>query len=61
MANPKRKTSKTKKRTRRAAWNKKFKFASVHKCSNCGETKVAHHVCGACGQYNGRMVIAAQA
>ena len=40
MAHPKRKTSKTKKRTRRAAWNNKFQFASVHKCSNCGEAKV---------------------
>ena len=27
-------------------------------CPNCGELKLPHHVCGACGHYNGREVIA---
>jgi large subunit ribosomal protein L32 len=27
-------------------------------CSNCGELKLPHHVCQACGHYNGREVIA---
>jgi large subunit ribosomal protein L32 len=28
-------------------------------CPNCGELKRPHHVCGACGHYAGREVIAA--
>ena len=27
-------------------------------CPNCGELKRPHHVCGACGHYNGREVVA---
>jgi len=27
-------------------------------CPNCGELKLPHHVCGACGHYNGREVVA---
>ena len=27
-------------------------------CSNCGELKLPHHVCGACGHYDGREVVA---
>jgi large subunit ribosomal protein L32 len=27
-------------------------------CSNCGELKRPHHVCGACGHYDGREVTA---
>ncbi|MFM8799521.1 MAG: 50S ribosomal protein L32, partial [Tagaea sp.] len=30
-------------------------------CPNCGETKRPHHVCGACGYYDGREVVAASA
>jgi large subunit ribosomal protein L32 len=26
-------------------------------CSNCGELKRPHHVCGACDHYNGREVL----
>lgn len=57
MALPKRKISKTKGRTRRAAWHNKLIVASTHKCSNCGESKILHHVCPECGFYNGRLVI----
>jgi len=28
-------------------------------CDNCGELKRPHHVCGACGHYRDREVIAA--
>ena len=27
-------------------------------CPNCGELKRPHHVCGACGHYAGREVVA---
>jgi large subunit ribosomal protein L32 len=30
-------------------------------CPNCGELKRPHHVCGSCGHYDGREVIAADA
>lgn len=26
-------------------------------CSNCGELKLPHHVCGSCGHYGGREVV----
>ena len=26
-------------------------------CPNCGELKLAHHVCGACGYYNKKEII----
>ena len=32
--------------------------ANPNECSNCGELKRPHHVCGACGHYDGREVIA---
>ncbi|MEG0386539.1 MAG: 50S ribosomal protein L32, partial [Solibacillus sp.] len=27
-------------------------------CPNCGEAKLSHHVCKACGQYKGKEVVA---
>jgi large subunit ribosomal protein L32 len=26
-------------------------------CPNCGELKRSHHICGACGHYDGREVV----
>jgi large subunit ribosomal protein L32 len=31
---------------------------SGNECPNCGELKRPHHVCGACGYYNDREVVA---
>lgn len=31
---------------------------SGNECANCGELKLPHHVCGACGHYSGREVVA---
>ena len=35
-----------------------LKAVSSHECANCGELKLPHHVCGACGHYDGREVVA---
>jgi len=32
--------------------------ASYNECPNCGEMKRPHHVCGACGHYDNREVVA---
>ena len=33
---------------------------NMTECANCGELKRSHHVCGACGHYDGREVVAAK-
>lgn len=55
MAVPQRRTSKTRKRLRRA--NYKFHLNGVSVCSNCGELVKPHTVCKKCGYYNGKQVI----
>ncbi|MGF1475413.1 MAG: 50S ribosomal protein L32 [Geminicoccaceae bacterium] len=55
MAVPRTKISRSKRGMRRA-----HKSASVFRpieCPNCGELKRPHHVCGACGYYDGREVV----
>ncbi|HCA55844.1 MAG: 50S ribosomal protein L32 [Acutalibacteraceae bacterium] len=57
MAVPKRKTSKARRDKRRSAvW--KIEAPALSKCPNCGELKLAHRVCGNCGMYRQRTVIA---
>ncbi|HUW01840.1 MAG TPA: 50S ribosomal protein L32 [Acidimicrobiales bacterium] len=56
MAVPKRKTSKAKTRSRRAA-NWKLTAPSRSLCPRCGATKLPHVVCGECGWYHGRQAI----
>ena len=56
MAVPKKKTSKSRRNMRRA--HDALKVVGHQECSNCGEVKLPHHVCGACGHYDGREVIA---
>ncbi len=56
MAVPKRKTSRRKTRTRRAAsWRLESPAQSL--CPNCGASKLPHVVCGNCGWYRGRPAI----
>ena len=59
MAVPKKKTSKSRRNMRRA--HHALKPNSPNECPNCGEMKRPHHVCGACGQYDGREVVAQEA
>lgn len=56
MAVPKKKVSKSKRDMRRA--HHRLRPVNLIECSNCGELKLPHHVCAACGHYNGREVIA---
>lgn len=55
MAHPKRRHSKSRKRKRRTYY--KATVPSLMSCSNCGEMKLSHKVCPACGFYDGRSVI----
>lgn len=55
MAVPKRKTSRSNTRSRRANW----KAAPVHvvACDRCREPKLPHVACPTCGTYNKRQVL----
>ncbi|MFK5883458.1 MAG: 50S ribosomal protein L32 [Candidatus Izemoplasma sp.] len=55
MAVPQRRTSKTAKRKRRTHF--KLNVPGMVVCPSCGEMKLSHRVCKACGTYNGKTVI----
>ena len=55
MAVPRKKVSKSKRDMRRA--HDRLATVNLAECSNCGEPKLPHHVCDACGYYNGREVV----
>ncbi|MBL8673232.1 MAG: 50S ribosomal protein L32 [Alphaproteobacteria bacterium] len=38
-----------------------LKTTMAIECPNCGELKRPHHVCGACGYYDGREVVKPEA
>jgi large subunit ribosomal protein L32 len=56
MAVPKRKTSPSKRNMRRS--HDALKVEAFQECPNCGELKRPHHVCGSCGHYDKREVVA---
>lgn len=56
MAVPKKKTSKSKSRSRRAsAWS--LSAPSASRCPRCDTAKKPHIVCSNCGWYGGRQAI----
>ncbi|MCY4630279.1 MAG: 50S ribosomal protein L32 [bacterium] len=56
MAVPKKKTSKSRSRSRRAAsW--RLRSPSRSSCSRCGAAKLPHRVCGQCGWYRDRQAV----
>lgn len=56
MVAPKSKTSKQRRNLRRSAvW--KLEAPNLSVCPQCGEYKLSHRACKACGTYNGRSVI----
>ena len=54
MAVPKKKISKSKRNMRRA--HDALVKNAFDECNNCGELKRPHHICSACGYYNGREI-----
>ncbi len=54
MAVPKKKISTSRRNMRRA--HDSLASSVYEECSNCGELKKPHHVCGACGHYKDREV-----
>lgn len=55
MAVPKRKVSKARRDKRRNShW--KLSLPSMSKCPKCGEMRLSHRMCPACGYYNDREV-----
>ncbi len=58
MAVPKKKVSKAKRNMRRS--HDHLAPNTFVECGNCGELKRPHHVCAACGYYDGREVIEAK-
>jgi large subunit ribosomal protein L32 len=54
MAVPKHKTSKSKRDMRRT--HKKTAAPNVVPCPQCGEKRLPHHACPACGNYKGRSI-----
>lgn len=58
MPNPKYKTSHSKTRRRRS--HLALKAPILVNCPRCHEKKLPHHVCNACGYYNGREVVSVE-
>ena len=56
MAVPKSKVTRSKRGMRRS--HDALVAANPNECSNCGELRRPHHVCPACGHYDGREVVA---
>lgn len=56
MAVPKSKITKSKRNMRRS--HDALVAGNPAECANCGELKRPHHVCGACGHYDSREVLA---
>ena len=60
MAVPKRRVSKTRRDKRRSSvW--KLETPALSNCTQCGELKMPHRVCGNCGYYKGVAVIKKEA
>ncbi len=58
MATPKKKVSKSRRNMRRFAAGNKLEKTTVGTCTNCSEPTRPHRVCGSCGHYEGKAVLA---
>ncbi|HHY70994.1 MAG TPA: 50S ribosomal protein L32 [Thermoanaerobacterales bacterium] len=59
MANPKHRTSKSKRDSRRSHW--KLALPSISECPQCYEPRLPHRACPSCGYYKNRKVIEVKA
>jgi large subunit ribosomal protein L32 len=59
MAVPKKKTSPANRNKRPT--HQARNVPSFQECKNCGELKIPHNLCTACGHYNGREVVSSEA
>ena len=57
MAQPKRKTSKSK--TRMRIRSHKRSYPAARDCTECGMPGLPHRVCPSCGTYKGRQIVSA--
>ena len=55
MAVPKKRRSKSRKRTHRSLW--KISVPTMVSCPNCDSLTIAHRVCTVCGYYKGVPVL----
>lgn len=58
MAVPKKKTSKSRKGMRRS--HHKVELPPIIRCPKCSAMKVRHTICGECGHYRGKLVLAVE-
>lgn len=58
MANPVKRTSRTKKGMRRS--HHALKPQQIMHCKKCGNSVLPHHACQMCGTYKGKQVIAVE-
>lgn len=58
MAVPRKKKSHSRRRQQRS--HDALTSPASSKCSNCAAPKRPHHICGACGHYDGKEVMAAK-
>jgi len=59
VAVPKRRTTRAK-RDQRRAQHDRVSAPNVIPCPNCGDMMRPHRICGACGHYKGRQLIASE-
>ncbi len=59
MAVPQNRVTRSKRNMRRA--HDSLVAGNPAECPNCGELKRPHHVCGSCGHYDSREVVAQSA
>lgn len=59
MANPKHRTSKSRRDMRRSQW--KLSAPALAECPQCHQPKLPHRICPNCGYYKNREVIKVEA
>lgn len=58
MATPKKKISRSRRNMRRFAAGNRLDKPTIITCTNCSEPTRPHRVCGKCGFYEGKSVVA---